>query len=112
MSVFSDDEFVITELTNRDGELIKCWLRDNSSSTLLDLLRNDSTGTLKGYMVEPDVKPNWMIPGTILKGVVLGVECYLTLQPSFKSSIGEIDLELGEKVIFSFSSTSEFSDNE
>lgn len=110
-TVFADDEFVSTDLTNRDGTVIRCWLRDSSSSVLLDLLRNDSNGTIKGFMVDPPNKPDWMVPGVILKGVVLGVECYLTLQPSFKFAIAGIDEELGEKVSFSFSTSTEFNDN-
>jgi hypothetical protein len=110
MTAFNTPEFITTELTNIRGETIKCWIRAESGKFNPDFLRNESQGFLTGFMIEPTIKPSWLIPGCILTGEVLGLPTTLTLEPSYKSPIVEVDQELGEKIKFSYVINSEFSD--
>jgi hypothetical protein len=111
MTAFDSPEFIHSDLYNIRDEYIKCWLRPESGKFNPDFLRNESQGFLTGFMIEPQTKPSWLIPGCILTGTVLGVTLTLTLEPSFMFSIVELDLELGEKVRFSYVINSEFFDN-
>jgi hypothetical protein len=110
MTAFSTPEFKQTTLTNVAGDSIICWLRFDSGKFEPDFLRNQSTGFMSGFMTEPKTKPEWLIPGCIMSGDVLGVKATLTLEPSFDSSIVEVDEELGEKIKFSYIVNSEFKD--
>lgn len=108
--VFSDPTFKRTVLINRDSETITCWLKSESGRFSRDALVSQSLGNLRGYMIEPLKKPQWMIPGVILRGVVLGVPCVLTLEPSFESPIEGLDDELGEALNFSYVINTEYTD--
>lgn len=112
MTAFSDDnDFVHTILSNAKGDSFKCWLRSESGKFTPESLRSTSDGFLTGFMVEPIVKPSWLIPGVIVTGVILGVTTALSMEPSFNYAIVGLDAELGEKIRFSFVINSEFSDN-
>lgn len=112
MTAFSDvTDFIQTKLSNIKGDSFKCWLRSESGKFTPESLRSTSDGFLTGFMVEPIVKPSWLIPGVIVTGLVLGVEATLSLEPSFNYAIVGLDEELGEKVRFSYVVNSEFSDN-
>lgn len=110
VTAFSSDEFIKIELINGFGEKILVWLKNDTATFNSDFLTNNSTGFLSGFMVEPPKKPNWMIPGVILSGLVLGIPCTLTLEPSFTLPIAGVDEEIGEKVRFSFVVSTEYQD--
>lgn len=109
-TVFSDPIFIKTELTANDGKKIICTLRDQSGRYLADLLRNDSKGFCNGYLVDPSITPAWLVPGTVLYGVVNGLKCVLTVEPSIQSNILGLDKILGNTISFSYVVTTEFSD--
>jgi hypothetical protein len=110
MTAFFTADFIQTELANLKGDKFICWLRPQSGRYTPDLIRASSNGGFTGYMIEPTVKPDWLIPGVIVFGTVLGSPVSLTLQPSFKSAIKEIDEELGERLDFTFEMSTEFKD--
>lgn len=110
MTIFADDTFIKSSLTTADKKnSVICTLRDGQGSINLDFLRQDSKGTLVGRMVEPAIKPDWLVPGTILYGEVGGLKVVLTLEPGVRSRIAGMSQELGDKLKFSYVTITEFS---
>jgi hypothetical protein len=109
-SIFADNLFLKSTLTTADKKnTIVCTLRDSQSRYLADLLRQDSKGSLVGRIVDPAEIPGWLVPGTVLYGVVQGMQMTLTYDGVIQSRIEGLTDLLGDKVRFSYVVTSEFS---
>lgn len=106
-TVFSDQLFTQSTLKTSSGLFITVVLNPSASRLTNDLLRLDSKGFLSGYMVNPDKIPSWLVPGTVLKGNVNGLEMVLTFEPSPQSFITLVSEIIGDRVNFSYVSTSE-----
>ncbi len=108
-TVFADEtDFIQQVLKTADDKTIQCWLRAESGNYRNELIPNNSQGYLTGFMTNPPKKPDWMVPGTIFYGNVLGIYTVLTLEPSHNFGIVDLDDELGEKIRFSYSIDVEF----
>lgn len=110
-TVFNDPIFIKTELTTNDGKnKIICTLRDQSGRFITkDLLRNDSKGFCNGYLVNPPVTPDWLVPGTVLYGTINGLKTVVTVEPTVQSNIKGLQTILGDRVLFSYVTITEFS---
>lgn len=106
-TVFSDPLFTQSTLRTSSGLFITVTLNPSGSRYTNDLLRLDSKGFLSGYMVNPEKIPSWLVPGTVLKGNVNGLEMVLTFEPSPQSFVSIVSGITGDKVNFSYVSTSE-----
>lgn len=108
-TAFDDADFLRCELTNAKGTII-CTMRNESGRYQPDLIRQNSSGDITGRMIDPPKRPDWLIPGTILYGIVQGYKLSLTLEPIIPSRIAGLTDELGEKLRFSYVVVAEFKD--
>lgn len=110
-TIYLDDLFQKSTLTSIDGShTIVCTLKSQDGRYIADLLRSDSKGECTGRMVEPSTIPDWMVPGTILKGVVSGLKMVLTVEPVLQSRVEGVVELLGAKLKFSYVVVAEFND--
>lgn len=108
MSVFSDSIFRQTTLSTVDGtKNIVCTLKQATNSYLPDLLRNDSKTILIGRC-GVSVLPVWLVPGTILYGVIDDVKMVFTYDGVVQSRIQGLTDLLGARVKFSVVIVTEF----
>jgi hypothetical protein len=109
-TVFSDDLFKKSELFTTDKKnKVVCSLKDASGKYAGDLVRQDSKGFVIGRIINPSSIPEWLIPGTVLKGVVNGLPMILTMEPQIQSRVQGTSDILGDKIKFSYVVVSEFS---
>lgn len=109
MTAFDDEIFLKCRLFNPKGEII-CTMKDESGRYQPNLLRQNSTGNIVGRMINPITRPDWLVPGCILYGIVQGYKMALTLEPIIPSRISGLTEELGEKLRFSYVVVTEFKD--
>jgi len=108
-TVFDNPLFISTILKTVDGsKCIKVTLKESNGRFEQNLLRSDSNGFLDGYMVSPMAIPSWLVPGTILKGYIQGMYCTCTYEGTVQSNISILQKIIGDKVKFSYITTSEY----
>lgn len=108
-TVFQDKLFIKTELVSvYNAHKITLSLKEAAGRFNGDLLRSDSTGYLEGFMVSPTKIPSWMVPGIVLIGMVQGMKCVCTYEGVVQSNISILSDILGDRVKFSYTTTSEY----
>lgn len=113
-TIFGKKVFTKTELKTIDGEnQITCFLKsENGDRFSPDLLRNQSSGFVSGYLVVPAFKPSWLIPGVVLKGKINkgSIEYFFTIEPTINLPIEKARKRLGDPVRFSWILATEYRD--
>jgi hypothetical protein len=113
-TVFGKSAFTKNTLSTTDGlNSIICWLKsENGDRFSPDLLRNQSNGFVSGYLVQPAFKPQWLIPGIVLRGVINQdfIEYIFTVEPSINISIPKARKKLGDPIRFSWILATEYRD--
>ncbi len=108
-TVFDNQLFIpIILKTVDDSKSIKVTLKESGGRFEQNLLRSDSSGFLDGYMIDPIAIPSWLVPGTVLKGYVQGMSCICTYQGIVQSNISILQKIIGDKIKFSYITTSEY----
>ena len=113
-TVFGKKVFTKTELKTIDGiNKIVCFLKsENGDRFSPDLLRNQSSGFVNGYLIFPPFKPDWLIPGVIIKGKINNglIEYVFTIEPTINLPIEKARKKLGDQVRFSWILATEYRD--
>ena len=111
-TVFSKKVFTQSKLQTLDGvHSFECWLKsENGDRFSPDLIRNQSEGFVLGYLTEPPLKPNWLIPGLVMKGKIndSNTDYIFTVEPTVNSGIYKVRKKLGDEIRLSWILASEY----
>ena len=106
-TVFSDNLFRKVELTTLDqSKKIVCTVRQANSNYQPDLLRQDTKTIVIGRAMGS--LPSWLVPGTVLYGVLDGFKSAFTYEGVVQSRVEGLTELLGARVRFSVVTVSEF----
>ena len=111
-SVFAKKVFTQNTLTTLDSKnSFTCYLRsENGDRFSPDLLRNQSEGFVLGYLTNPQYKPDWLIPGIILKGKINNgnIEYIFTVEPTVNLGIEKARKKIGDEIRLSWILATEY----